>query len=183
MPRWQIFLGDLIAAGCRHFHTQREIRRLLDLDQETAGPDGMRDAAFDQEGVAGPGIKAMQAIQHRFHILAFEKIPPTLTGDPFLETDIHGGRRTVPPPVHDGPAFGFSKTAFEIAQGGRLVGMHLDGQPLCGVDEFKQDLDGRGPAQDLRIAPDVVHQRLAVLMPAQATSRLVVPGCARGPRT
>ena len=128
------------AAGCRAFHTDRIIRRLLDLHQKTPGSDRMGHTAFDQDGVAGFDRILLHRIKHAGDILLLEQLFPHLPGDVFFEAVVNARSFSVDGPAAENmPAFRFPIGTMKQPHRGRTIRMDLKRQPLCTVDQFGQN--------------------------------------------
>ena len=136
-----------VPGGCHPLHPYGVVRWFLDFCQEAPCPNGMGNAALDQYRVPWLHLKPVQALKHPVYILPVKQAHPLLSCDAFLKSHVYTRFFSIDgPAAQNMPALRLSVFGSEQLPCLIPVRVHLDSQPLRGINEFYQHAHGSSQA-------------------------------------
>src|SRR5439155_3561985 len=152
-----------------------EVRWLLELDDQRAGADRMRDARRHEENVSRLRPHVVQRAEEGFGVLALDPFAVPLGRDSFAQPEPSFG--VVSTRRDDDPGFRLAELGAQVFARERSTRVRMHGEPVSGVEELDEHA---WVAPVGRILGERVAQKASVFEPCQPGLGLVATGVARG---
>ena len=131
-----------------------QVGRLLELDEEDALADCVRDAGGDKDAVARFDLELVQRLEHALALLALDPVGQLGRVDVLGEAEAHG--RPSSARLDDQPRLRLPVGESEVPMCERPIGVGVHRKPLAGVQQLHEQRRFRAVPGSVRWAEEIV---------------------------